>query len=143
VALTTAGGFEYRGAAYLFETASCRLGPGGTLTVEADGEEGGLLLTGLPCGGAGAAADLAGRSWDFRANHPSFSAAVFVGPPTRVEGDLRVVAGEVACKRFDEAAGVLYVAFRFDVQTSPRAPEDVAEGLAHCRAEWATARPAE
>jgi hypothetical protein len=136
MAFQTAGGFEYRGSGYLFETATMRLAGDGTWSAEADGAEGGLLLSGLPCRGVSSAAELVGMTWELPGDKPTFGVSAFVGPASlpdgqlNMAGELDVAGGQVVCKRYDAARGVLYVAFRLAIGV---ADGDVVEGLAHCQ----------
>jgi hypothetical protein len=136
VSFLTAGGFEYCGSGYLFESATMRLAADGTWSAEADGAAGGLLLSDLPCRGASSPAELVGRTWEVSDDRHAFSVSAFVGPASlpdgqlNMAGELDVAGGQVVCKRYDAARGILYVAFRLAIGA---ADGDVAEGLAHCR----------
>ncbi|VTS07580.1 hypothetical protein [Tuwongella immobilis] len=136
MAIRTAGGFEYRGSGYLFESATMRLAADGTWSAEADGEEGGLLLSDLPCRGATSAAELVGMTWELHDAEGAFCASAFVGPAAlpdgqlNMAGELDVTGGRVLCKRYDAELGVLYVAFQLAIGP---VEGDVADGLAHCQ----------
>jgi hypothetical protein len=131
----TAGGVEYRGRGYRFQSATCSLDAGGYLHVEAVGDRCGLRLVGVPFPGAGSVADLPSQAWEPDENELALHADVFAEGGLEIRGkDLWIVGGRVACTRFDPDRGVLGVSFRLAVQDGEYGREDEADGVAYCRA---------
>lgn len=129
----TAGGFEFRGRGFRFQTATCRLDSAGGLYVEAAGDRCWLSLVAVPFPGAGSAADLPGRVWEPDADELAIHADVFAEGGLEVRGkQLWVMGGRVACTRFDAVRGVLSVSFQLMAQDGEYGREDEADGVAYC-----------
>jgi hypothetical protein len=136
MAEATAGGFEYRGRAYRFQTATSKLDSTGRLYLEAEGDRCGLRLVGVPFADVSKVADLPGKKWEPNADELSIHADVFAEGGLRVrDKDLWIMAGRISCTRYDAEQETLGVSFRLDVQDEAHGREDEAAGVAYCQVE--------
>ena len=130
----TAGGFEYGGRGFRFQSASCKLDTGGFLYIEAVGRGCGLRLVGVPFPGTASFAELPGRTWEPDGDELARHADVFAeGGLTVRDKDLWIMRGRIACTRFDAERGLLTVSFRLSVQDGEYGREDEADGMAYCQ----------